>query len=165
MAFVGTKPGDDGSAILIDNVRVVAVPRPRVRLTTLTNSQIVLSWPGWASAFYLCNSSDLSAPVPWQRVGSTPNKINGILNLTVPAAGLGGLFEALEPCLIGRRETQPYAVLAAQLGMTEAAVKMAVYRLRDRYRECLREEIAHTVASPTEVEEELRHLFRVLARR
>jgi RNA polymerase sigma-70 factor (ECF subfamily) len=49
--------------------------------------------------------------------------------------GKGALFHALEPCLIGRRETQPYAALAEQLGMTEGAVKMAVSRLRERYRE------------------------------
>jgi RNA polymerase sigma factor (sigma-70 family) len=77
----------------------------------------------------------------------------------------GALFHTLEPCLIGGREAQPYAALAAQLGMTEGAVKMAVCRLRERYRGRLKEEIGHTVASPAEVEEELRHLFRVLARR
>ena len=78
--------------------------------------------------------------------------------------GKGALFLALEPCLIGSRDTQPYAALAAQLGMTEGAVKMAVCRLREWYRECLKEEIGHTVASPTEVDGELRHLFRVLDR-
>ena len=78
--------------------------------------------------------------------------------------GKGALFQTLEPCLIGSRETQPYAELAAKLGMTEAAVKMAVSRLRERYRACLKEEIGHTVASPAEVDEELRHLFRVLSR-
>lgn len=76
----------------------------------------------------------------------------------------GPLFETLEPCLVGSREAQPYAALALQLGMNEGAVKMAVSRLRERYRVCLREEIAQTVASPAEVEEELRHLFRVLSR-
>ena len=79
-------------------------------------------------------------------------------------AGKGECFEALEPCLVGDRERQPYAALGAKLGMTEGAVKMAVGRLRARYRERLKEEIGHTVASPGEVDEELRHLFRVLAR-
>jgi len=79
--------------------------------------------------------------------------------------GKATLFETLEPCLTVKRELQPYASLAAQLGMSEAAVRMGVSRLRARYRECIREEIGHTVASPEEVEEELRHLFRVLARR
>jgi RNA polymerase sigma-70 factor (ECF subfamily) len=78
--------------------------------------------------------------------------------------GKGALFHTLEPCLIGSREAQPYAALAAELGMTEGAVKMAVCRLRERYRACLKEEIGHTVASPAEMDEELRHLFRVLAR-
>ena len=77
--------------------------------------------------------------------------------------GKGKLFGALEPCLIGSRETQPYAELAAQLGMTDGAVRMAVSRLRDRYRQCLKDEIAKTVATPAEVDEELRHLFRALA--
>ena len=78
--------------------------------------------------------------------------------------GSAKLFATLEPCLVGDREQQPYVALAAKLGMTEAAVKMAVCRLRERYRECLRDEISHTVVSPAEVEEELRHLFRVMAR-
>ncbi len=73
-------------------------------------------------------------------------------------------FEMLEHCLVGDREKQPYAALGAKLGMSEAAVKMAVCRLRERYRECLKEEIGHTVATASEVEAELHHLFRVLAR-
>ncbi len=79
--------------------------------------------------------------------------------------GKAGLFEALEPCLVVTRELPPYATLATRLGMSEEAIRMAVSRLRARYRECLKEETGHTVASPDEVEEELRHLFRVLARR
>ncbi len=75
------------------------------------------------------------------------------------------LFDTLRPCLIGSGELQPYAAVAAELDMTEGAVKVAVCRLRERYRARLREEIAPTVASPADVEEELRHLFRVLARR
>ncbi len=67
--------------------------------------------------------------------------------------------------MVGDREKQPYAALGARLGLSEGAVKMAVCRLRERYRECLKEEIGHTVASPSEVEAELHHLFRVLARR
>ncbi len=79
--------------------------------------------------------------------------------------GKAALFDTLKPCLIGSRELQPYAAIAAELEMTEGAVKVAVCRLRERYRGRLREEIAHTVASPAEVDEELRHLSRVLARR
>jgi RNA polymerase sigma-70 factor (ECF subfamily) len=53
----------------------------------------------------------------------------------------------------------PYADIAARLNLTEAAVKMAVQRLRARYREILRREIGDTVASPDEIEDEIRHLF------
>jgi len=79
--------------------------------------------------------------------------------------GKGALFHALEPCLVGSRESQPYAALGGELGMTEGAARVAVCRLRERYRECLKAEIAHTVASPAEVDEELRHLLRVITRR
>jgi RNA polymerase sigma-70 factor (ECF subfamily) len=79
--------------------------------------------------------------------------------------GKAELFEALKPCLLGERTTQPYATLASKLAMTEGSVKVAVHRLRQRYRQLLRDEIANTVAKPEEVEEELRYLFAVLARR
>ncbi len=75
------------------------------------------------------------------------------------------MFEALKPCLLGERGAQPYAELAVKMGMTEGSVKVAVHRLRQRYRRLLRDEIAHTIEKPDEVEDELRHLFSVLARR
>lgn len=79
--------------------------------------------------------------------------------------GKGTLFQALEPCLIGSPEKQPYAALGSQLGMTEGGARVAVHRLRERYREYLKAEIAHTVACAEEVDDELRHLLRVMARR
>jgi DNA-directed RNA polymerase specialized sigma24 family protein len=79
--------------------------------------------------------------------------------------GKAALFDELKACLVGSRETQPYAELGARLGLTEGAVKVAVSRLRQRYREQLREEMSHMVAAPAEVDSELRHLFRALAQR
>lgn len=76
--------------------------------------------------------------------------------------GKSALYEQLRPCLTGAKETAPYAELGARLGMSEGAVKVAVHRLRQRYRELLREEIAQTVSGPAEVEAEIRHLFAVL---
>jgi RNA polymerase sigma-70 factor (ECF subfamily) len=72
-------------------------------------------------------------------------------------------FTALYPCLTGERTALPYGALAAKLGVSESAVKSAVHRLRRSYRQLLRDEIAQTVAEPSEVDEELRHLFIVLA--
>jgi RNA polymerase sigma-70 factor (ECF subfamily) len=77
--------------------------------------------------------------------------------------GKAELFTALSGTLVGGREAQPYAALAAQLAMNEGAVKVAVHRLRKRYRQLLRAEIAQTTANPVDVDDELRHLFAVLA--
>ena len=74
-------------------------------------------------------------------------------------AGKSEVFEQLKDSLTGTRDSIPYAVIATKLDTTEGAVKVAVHRLRQRYRKLLREEIAHTVASPAEVDEEIRHLF------
>ena len=79
-------------------------------------------------------------------------------------AGQGELFEQLKFCLTGERSTLPYAELSAKLKVSEAALKVTVHRLRQRYRKLLRVEVASTVSSPVEVEEELRSLFRILSR-
>ena len=78
--------------------------------------------------------------------------------------GKGDLFRRLQPCLTGAEPRLPYARLAAPLGLTEAAVKMAVHRLRKRYGDLLRTEIAHTVARPEEINDEIRHLIAISAR-
>lgn len=74
------------------------------------------------------------------------------------------LFAALHPCLTDDPAAKPYAVLAEHLGMTESGVKSAVHRLRRRYRETLRAQIAHTVASKEDIDDELRYLTAVLGR-
>jgi RNA polymerase sigma factor (sigma-70 family) len=78
-------------------------------------------------------------------------------------AGKAAAFQHLKSALSGGRADVPYARLSQALGMSEGAVRVAVHRLRQRYREVLREEIAQTVATATEVEDELRQLFAALA--
>lgn len=73
-------------------------------------------------------------------------------------------FAALKDLLIGEPRERTYAQIAAELGMTEAAVKMAVSRMRRRYRRLLRAEIANTVSSPEDVEQEIGDLFEALGR-
>jgi len=68
----------------------------------------------------------------------------------------------LKGFLIGEHAGATYSNVASKLGMTEAAVKMVAHRMRRRYRELLREEIAETVAGPEEVEDELLKLFATL---
>jgi RNA polymerase sigma-70 factor (ECF subfamily) len=77
--------------------------------------------------------------------------------------GKAELFSALKQCLAGTRESQPYAELGTHLDMGEGAIKVAVHRLRGRYRELLQAEIASTVDSPEETKAELRYLFAVLS--
>jgi len=72
-------------------------------------------------------------------------------------------FDELKVWLTEGKGATSYAEAAAKLGTTEGAVKVAVHRLRRRYRELLREEISHTVATPAEIEEEIRHLFAAFA--
>jgi RNA polymerase sigma factor (sigma-70 family) len=80
------------------------------------------------------------------------------------AQGKAALFQALRHTLAGESRSVPYAELGRQLDLSEGAVKVAVHRLRQRYRALLRDAIADTVASPDEVEDELRHLFQTLVR-
>ena len=68
-------------------------------------------------------------------------------------------FEQLKPFLTGEDPGIAYARLAADLGMSEGAVKVAIHRLRRRFAQSLREEIARTVASPEQIEEEIRYLL------
>jgi RNA polymerase sigma-70 factor (ECF subfamily) len=72
-------------------------------------------------------------------------------------------FERLKVFLLGQSDT-PYAALAREMNTSEGALKVAIHRLRKRYRELFRQEIADTVADPAEVESELRFLAAVLSR-
>jgi len=78
-------------------------------------------------------------------------------------AGRDDVFLGLKDTLGGARSEIPYRELGVRLGMSEGAVKVAAHRLRQRYRELLREEIANTVSGPEQVEEELRQLFAALS--
>lgn len=72
-------------------------------------------------------------------------------------------MEAMRPALTTDRNAINYRDIAGQLGMTETAARVAVHRLRQRYRRLIQAEVAGTVAGPAEAEEEMRHLFQVLA--
>jgi len=73
-------------------------------------------------------------------------------------------FERLKVFLLGQADA-PYAALARETNTSEGALKVAIHRLRKRYRELFRQEIADTVADPAEVESELRFLAAVLTRK
>jgi RNA polymerase sigma-70 factor (ECF subfamily) len=72
-------------------------------------------------------------------------------------------FDKLKGYLTGEEIKVPYREVAAALGSTETAVRTSVHRLRQRFGKVLRQEIAETVAAPNDVEDEMRHLLRVIA--
>jgi len=73
------------------------------------------------------------------------------------------LFDCLKIYLTAEKGTVPYKNVAAKLNMTDGAVKVAVHRLRRRYRELVRDEIAQTVTTEAQVDEEIRDLFAALS--
>jgi RNA polymerase sigma-70 factor (ECF subfamily) len=77
------------------------------------------------------------------------------------AAGKMDRFEALEPFL-GGEPAGSYREIAAGLGTSENAAKVAVHRLRQRFGELLRQQIAQTVSTPEQIEQEIRDLFEAL---
>ena len=92
------------------------------------------------------------------------NRAAATLKDECAVAGRGALFECLEVYLRGETLDGGYAEAASRLGMTEGSVKVTVHRLRRRYRDLLRTEIASTVSDDNEIEEEVRYLIGVLSK-
>ena len=90
------------------------------------------------------------------------DRVRSRLREDYTTSGKGDLVAALEVHLTGEAGAPSHAATAERLRMSESAVKMAVHRLRQRFGERLREEIAHTVSSADEVEEEIRQLLSAL---
>ena len=78
------------------------------------------------------------------------------------AAAKTAEFEALKSCLLGGTPTGGYAAVAEEIASTEGAVRVAAHRLRRKFQKRLREEIAETVADPSEVDDEIRYLLRAI---
>jgi len=72
-------------------------------------------------------------------------------------------FEALKVFLLGEKGESPYAAAAARFGVTEGSLKIVVHRMRRRWGQIFREEIAQTVADSTEVDDEIRHVLAILS--
>ena len=103
------------------------------------------------------------------RVPTRPSTANGLLALLAKvieqlqkeceAEGRAKSFEQLKIFLTAGKDGTAQAEVAKALGMEEGAVRVAIHRLRKRYRELLRDEIAQTLSDPREVDEEMRALF------
>ena len=91
------------------------------------------------------------------------NRVMQRLEREFERAGKPLQFQCLKDVIIGRGEGAKYADVASELGMTESAARMAVSRMRRRYRELLRNEIAQTVLSPEDIDDEIGFLFTAFA--
>jgi RNA polymerase sigma-70 factor (ECF subfamily) len=87
------------------------------------------------------------------------DRVQGLMRDEAIRHGKEAQFDRLKGLLVGDGTDAGYRALAVDLHTTEGALKVAVHRLRQRFRELLREEIAHTVADPSQVGSELRELF------
>jgi RNA polymerase sigma factor (sigma-70 family) len=90
------------------------------------------------------------------------DRVLGLLKNEYVAAGNTLLFDSLKQLLPDEPGAPSQADIAGRLGMTNNAVRQAFHRFRQRYQLLLREEIAHTVATPGDIEDELRHLIAVV---
>ena len=77
--------------------------------------------------------------------------------------GKAEIYEVLKAFEPGEQSSLSYAEAAARLRVSESAIKSMIHRIRQRHRELVREEIAHTVSTAAEVDEELRHLIAVIS--
>ncbi len=124
-----------------------------------------LDWQDADSRYQIDPADQLSPDKIYDRAWAVTllERVIGRLRAENAAEGKALLFEQLRPFLMLGRSDIPHAQAAAGLAMTEGAVRVAVHRLRRRYRELLREEIGQTLADPAQVEEEIRALFSAFA--
>jgi RNA polymerase sigma-70 factor (ECF subfamily) len=92
------------------------------------------------------------------------NQVLSQLREEYSRTGKAALFEALQVYLTGDKGEVPYAEMATRLGLGESALKMSIQRLRRRYGDLLRAEIANTVSTQQEIDEEIRALFAAVRR-
>lgn len=109
-------------------------------------------------------SHDVTAERIYQRRWALAllEQVLAILAQEFQRTGKGELFETLKAYLVGEHDAPPYAEVGERLGLSEGAVKVAVYRLRQRFRRVLRAEVARTVADDSDIDQEIRLLFEAL---
>ncbi len=131
----------------------------QVRFVVLENAEAEARYSaGWLSA----DDADLLFDQAWAI--ETTNTALNTLRHEMDRVGKADHFDALKSSLTGG-EQATRSELAKQLGITEGAVKVAVHRLRQRYRDLLRSTIAETVNSEADLDDEMRHLVAVLRKR
>ncbi|MES2705820.1 MAG: sigma-70 family RNA polymerase sigma factor [Verrucomicrobiota bacterium] len=130
---------------------------------TFVSLDTVMEEPGQDAGF----SDNLTPDVAYERswVEALIHAVMARLKMEFVSAGKEKLFAAIKGFLTGHRSGEmSYAEAAAASGLSESGVKSAIWRMRQRYGEIFRDEVANTVSSPEEVDEEIRHLLSVMGR-
>lgn len=124
-----------------------------------------LDWQDADTRYQITPAHDLSPDKLYDRAWALTLLERVIIRLRDENRGEGKakLYEQLRPFLMMGKGDIPYAQAAVTLGLTEGTVRVAVHRLRRRYRELLREEIAQTLSDPAQADEEMQALFIALA--
>jgi DNA-directed RNA polymerase specialized sigma24 family protein len=124
-----------------------------------------LDWQDADTRFRIEPADPLSPDKQYDRAWAVAllEKVIQRLRAEAEAEGKGAQFDPLKPFLTIGKGAIPYARAAAELGVTEGAARVTVHRLRRRYRELVREEIAQTLSDPAQVEAELAALFAAFA--
>ncbi len=165
LAAVDRKKGRFRSFLLAAVEHFLANEWRRSRALKRGGGERLISIDDAAEARYLAEpQTDLSPERVYQRRWAVAflEKVLARLRAEAVEGGTEAAFDRLKGYLAGERALFTYRDLAAEMGTTEAAVKMAVSRLRRRYAELLRDELAGTVSSPDEIEDELRALLAAL---
>ena len=121
-----------------------------------------LDWQDADTRYRIDPSDQLSPDRLYDRAWATTllEQVIARLRAECLSEGKAKVFEQLKPFLMAGKDDIPYAQAATSLGVNEGAARVAVHRLRRRYRELLRQEVAQTLSDPADLEEELRALFR-----
>jgi RNA polymerase sigma factor (sigma-70 family) len=114
--------------------------------------------------FRLEPSDELTPETIYERrwAETVVDSVTSRLEAEFAEAGMAKRFEVLKVFLVADGEPASYAEMARRIEVSEGAVRTAIYRMRQRYGELFRAEIAQTVSGPHEMEEELRHFLAVL---
>jgi RNA polymerase sigma-70 factor (ECF subfamily) len=108
-------------------------------------------------------SQDITPEAAFDRRWAESLVSHALARLRAEMSSDEGRFDELKIFLLGAKGQASYAATALRMGLSEVAVKSAIHRLRQRFAELVRVEVANTVASPDEVEEELRYLLSILS--
>ncbi len=165
---VGREKGRFRSFLLVCVKRFLANEHDRATAKKRGGGRRILSidFQGAEDRYQLEPAHEVTAERIFERrwVLTLLERVLQTLESELEESGRGKLFEGLKAYLVADEGAPSYAETARELGMTEGAIKVAVFRLRQRYRQLLRAEVGRTLEDPAEVDAEIQTMFDALGR-